>query len=89
MEKIGETRVRYQQIFEQLDANMKKTKIVCTLGVQSSEKEMLVKMIDGGMNIARLNFSDGDHKSHGETLESLQAALEERPEKTCSVMLDT
>lgn len=68
---------------------MKKTKIVCTLGVQSSEKEMLVKMLDSGMNIARLNFSDGDHKSHGETLESLQAAIEERPEKTCAVMLDT
>lgn len=71
MEKIGETRVRYQQIFEQLDSNMKKTKIACTLGVQSSEKEMLIKMLDSGMNIARLNFSDGDHKSHGETLESL------------------
>jgi pyruvate kinase len=68
---------------------MKKTKLACTLGVQSSEKEMIVKMLDSGMNIARLNFSDGDHKSHGETLEGLQMALEERPEKTCATMIDT
>jgi len=32
MDKIGETRVKYQQIFEQLDTATRKTKIVCTLG---------------------------------------------------------
>ena len=50
---------------------------------------MLVKMLDAGMNIARLNFSHGDHKSHGQTLENLREALKQRPDKNCAVMLDT
>jgi len=50
---------------------------------------MLVKMLDAGMNVARLNFSHGDHKSHGQSLENLRKALKQRPEKICAVMLDT
>jgi pyruvate kinase len=50
---------------------------------------MLVKMLDAGMNVARLNFSHGDHKSHGQCLENLRAALKQRPDATCGVMLDT
>ncbi len=50
---------------------------------------MLVKILDAGMNVARLNFSHGDHKTHGQSLDNLRAALKQRPEKTCAVMLDT
>lgn len=50
---------------------------------------MLVKMLDAGMNVARLNFSHGDHKSHGQTLENLKEALKQRPDKTCGILLDT
>mmetsp|Transcript_31448 Transcript_31448/g.48103 ORF Transcript_31448/g.48103 Transcript_31448/m.48103 type:complete len:461 (-) Transcript_31448:36-1418(-) len=50
---------------------------------------MLVKMLDAGMNVARLNFSHGDHKTHGQSLQNLKAALKERPDKTCAVLLDT
>jgi len=50
---------------------------------------MLIKMIDAGMNVARLNFADGDHKTHAENLEALQYALKQRPEATCAVMLET
>lgn len=36
---------------------------------------MLVKMLDAGMNVARINFSDGDQKTHGECLDNLRMAL--------------
>lgn len=46
-------------------------------------------MLDAGMNVASLNFSQGDHKTHGTCVENLQEALKQRPDKTCAVMLDT
>lgn len=43
---------------------MKKTKIICTIGPASNNAEMIKSMIDAGMNVARLNFSHGDHDAH-------------------------
>lgn len=67
----------------------RKTKIVCTLGPACWSQEMLESMIDAGLNVARLNFSHGDHEAHGRTLNNLRAALANRPGKTVAVMLDT
>jgi len=53
--------IKFNHIFEQIDTNTRKVKIVCTLGPSCWEVENLVKMIDEGMNVARLNFSHGDH----------------------------
>ncbi len=39
-------------------------KIVCTLGPSSSTKPVIRKLIRAGMDVARLNFSHGDHPSH-------------------------
>ena len=46
-------------------------------------------MIDAGMNVARLNFSHGDHKTHGQSVENLREALKQRPDKQVAIMLDT
>ena len=50
---------------------------------------MLIKMLDAGMNVARFNFSHGDHETHRKALNNLREALKEKPEKICAVMLDT
>ena len=41
---------------------MKRTKIVCTIGPASENRETLIGMIKAGMNVARLNFSHGSHE---------------------------
>ena len=68
---------------------VKKTKIFCTMGPACWDVPTLVTLIDAGMNVARLNFSHGDHKAHGETLGRVREAAEKRPEKNIAVLLDT
>ena len=57
---------------------LKRTKIICTLGPACADIDVLAKMIDGGMDIARLNFSHGDyatHTAHIQHVRSLETAL--------------
>lgn len=51
-----------------------RTKIVCTLGPASSTVETLVKMIEAGMDVARLNFSHGSHDDHLEMMNRVRQA---------------
>ena len=51
-----------------------KTKLVCTIGPASDSPEMIEKMIEAGMNVARLNFSHGDFASHGDVIKKIRAA---------------
>ena len=45
--------------------SMRKTKIVCTIGPASESIEKLTQLMEAGMNVARLNFSHGNHEEHG------------------------
>ena len=67
---------------------MKKTKVVCTIGPASDEVSILIKMIDAGMNVARLNFSHGNYEEHAKRIKNIREA-EAKTHKTIGVMLDT
>ena len=47
---------------------MRKTKIVCTLGPATNNEEKIRQLMLNGMDVARMNFSHGDHASHLATL---------------------
>ena len=51
---------------------MLKTKIVCTIGPASRSEKVMTEMLKAGMNVARLNFSHGDHASHKEVIETFR-----------------
>jgi pyruvate kinase len=54
-----------------------KTKIVATIGPASDSPEVLRRLIQAGMNVARLNFSHGDFTGHAGTIARLRAAAEQ------------
>jgi hypothetical protein len=53
--------MRKEKIYSTTDFKLRKTKIICTLGPSSYKAEDILAMLDAGMEIARLNFSHGDH----------------------------
>jgi pyruvate kinase len=54
----------------------RRTKIVATIGPASAEEDVLARLIDAGMDGARLNFSHGRHDDHGEHARRIRAAQE-------------
>ncbi|MDE5766372.1 MAG: pyruvate kinase [Clostridia bacterium] len=67
---------------------MKKTKIICTLGPASESEEVLSKMIDAGMNVARLNFSHGTHEEHAVKIDLIKR-VREKKKVPLPILLDT
>ncbi|ASF29723.1 MULTISPECIES: pyruvate kinase [Bacillus amyloliquefaciens group] len=67
---------------------MKKTKIVCTIGPASESVEMLTKLMEAGMNVARLNFSHGDFEEHGARIKNIREASKKLG-KNVGILLDT
>ena len=55
----------------------RKTKIVCTIGPATASLSDLKALIEAGMNVARLNFSHGDHKTHRDTIKRIRKAARE------------
>ncbi|MCM1514048.1 MAG: pyruvate kinase [Anaeroplasma bactoclasticum] len=67
---------------------MKKTKIICTLGPASRDEKTLEKMLQSGMNVARINFSHGTHEYHKETI-AIFRSVRDCLGVPAGVMLDT
>ncbi len=67
---------------------MRKTKIVCTIGPACSSKEMLLAMIDEGMNVARINMSHGKYEDLEVLFATLKEAIKESG-KNVAILLDT
>ncbi|MFB4166701.1 pyruvate kinase [Virgibacillus sp. JSM 102003] len=67
---------------------MRKTKIVCTIGPASESPETLERLIESGMNVARLNFSHGDYEEHGRRIRNIKETSEKLG-KTTAILLDT
>ncbi len=65
----------------------RRTKIVCTLGPATSDYETIRALIEAGMNVARLNFSHGEHEDHAANIAHVRKAAEELG-KTVSILQD-
>lgn len=57
--------------------NGKKTKIVATIGPTSQNEDVMRQMIRAGMDVARINFSHGDHATHGKAIDDVRRIAEE------------
>jgi pyruvate kinase len=66
---------------------MRKTKIVCTIGPTTSSDKMLEGLIRAGMNVARLNFSHGDHQSHRRVIRKIRR-LERKLGRMVAILQD-
>ena len=67
---------------------MSKTKIVCTIGPASDNKEMLTKLVKAGMNVMRLNFSHGTHPEHQAKID-LITEINKELDTSVAILLDT
>ena len=52
--------------------NIKKTKIVCTIGPASDSIKTITKMVGAGMDIARISFSHGTHQEKTEVIQNIK-----------------
>ena len=67
---------------------MRKTKIICTLGPASSSEDVIKQLILAGMDVARINFSHGEHSEHREKVEIIKKLRKELGTHT-AILLDT
>ena len=67
---------------------LKRTKIICTLGPAVDDDETIRRLIEEGMDVARLNFSHGSHAEHAERIARLKRVREEMG-SPCALLLDT
>ena len=68
--------------------SMKKTKIICTMGPATNDENVMRELIRSGMDIARFNFSHGDHAEQKMRMDMLKKVREEENRPT-AILLDT
>lgn len=67
----------------------RKTKIVCTIGPSTDTREMIWKLAEAGMNVARMNMSHGDHSSHQKVIDLVKEYNAQHKDNVIAIMLDT
>ncbi len=67
---------------------MKKTKIICTIGPASEDKETFSRMAEAGMDVVRLNFSHGTHPEFAKKIAMIKEVRDEK-ELPLPILLDT
>ena len=67
---------------------MKKTKIICTMGPNTNDAGLKRALVQNGMDIARFNFSHGDHEEQKDRMDMLKKIREEE-NKPVAILLDT
>lgn len=70
--------INLDMITKKTDVTLRRTKIICTIGPACWDVPQLETLIDAGMNVARFNFSHGDHKGHGAVLERVRTAAKNK-----------
>ena len=56
--------------------NLRKTRIVCTIGPASESEEMLTKLVKAGMNVTRINFSHGGYEENADKIDTIKKVRE-------------
>jgi len=67
--------------------NSRHSKIVCTLGPATNSPRMIRRLIEAGMDVARLNFSHGTHETHAQSIAMVHTAAAELG-KTVGILAD-
>jgi pyruvate kinase len=80
--------ISLDMIFNKSDTTKRQTKIFCTLGPACWDVPTLEALIHQGMNVARFNFSHGDHEAHKATLDRLRQAMKNTGKEVGMCALD-
>ena len=67
---------------------MRRTKIVCTMGPNTNSRDLMKKLIETGMDVARFNFSHGDHDEQKMRMDMLKE-LRKELKTPVAILLDT
>jgi pyruvate kinase len=66
---------------------VRKTKIVATIGPASNTRPVLEKLVESGMNVARLNFSHGTYEEHGDVIRTIRS-LSRTMNRSIGILID-